>query len=352
MDAIALHQSGVSTAVAPLGTAFTPEHGAFLGRMVDSAILIFDADSAGVRATRRAGEILEKEDVLVSVVVLPDGTDPADLLQTGGSRAVLESVSSPLTIMEFLVRQSLQERSAASPEGKDAVLRDVLPYVSAMNSEVRRHENLTLLADLIGADREAVRRDFDRVLRSAVKRRDEPGIDRHDSSRGDAGRVRSPHSGTREGGASETDHGSSHDLFLMLAAVRSRQHFPSVRRWVQPEDLDDPAAREIYLALEESYRRGEVSLDALLQRITRADVVELINERLATDEFGDNEMQAIEDAVTAIRRRSLVKKRDAVEVELRRVAATGGRGSEVELELLGDKMALDRELEKLKGIGR
>ncbi|MFW6292240.1 MAG: DNA primase, partial [Spirochaetota bacterium] len=107
MDVIALHQAGVGTAVAPLGTSFTEEQGRFLSRYIDRATLLFDADEAGARATRRAAEILEPHGITASVSVLDEGTDPADLLRERGSQAVLNAVSSPLTVLEFLVRQSL-----------------------------------------------------------------------------------------------------------------------------------------------------------------------------------------------------------------------------------------------------
>jgi DNA primase len=344
MDVIALHQSGVETAIAPLGTAFTAEQGKYLSRYIERATLLFDADEAGARATRRTAEILEPYGVAVSVSPLEPGSDPADLLQRGGSQQVRNTVSSSLTVLEFLVRQSLQEhtsssrRSTASPETKDAVLREVYPYVALMSSQVKREESLRLISDLVGADEGAVRRDFSAVTSSSGARASDRTHTRRDHAP-------AQHTHARKGTA------LSHDLFLMLATVQSREHFAFVRRYIQPEDLEDAMAREVYLAMEESFRRGETSLEALLGRITKPDVVELVQERVASGEFAEHGDRAIRDAVGAIRRRVLLQQRRAVEAELRRMAATEGEAGGSYLELLSEKMHLDRELEKLKGEG-
>ena len=351
MDVIALHQAGVQTAAAPLGTAFTAEQGAVLARHVDHATLLFDADAAGERATKRAAEILAPYGVTISVCVLDSGSDPADLLQNGGSRAVVNAVSSPLSVLEFLVRQSLQEHAASSrgrsapPETKNAVLRSIYPLVSRMSSEVQREESLRLIADLVGTDVDAVRRDFSTLARPSRARESSPTASIHRTSR------TGPRLDVGDGERTTADPALSHDLFLMLATVRHRERYAYVRRFVQPEDLEDDVAKEIYLALEEAFRREEQSLDALLERIIKPGVAEMIRRRIASEEFATEDDRSVRDTVLAIRRRALVKQRRAIEVELRRLAAGGGDAGVDYRELLSEKMYLDRELQKLKGDG-
>jgi DNA primase len=135
----------------------------------------------------------------------------------------------------------------------------------------------------------------------------------------------------------------------MLATVSNREHFGLVRRWIQPEDLEDEDAREIYLALEDSYRRGENSLDLLLGRITRPEVIQVVEERIATGEFAEQSEAVVTDTINSIRRRSIVRQLRAVERELRRISASSSGSSDEELELLAEKMTLDRELQKTKG---
>ena len=333
MDVIALHQAGIEGAVAPLGTALTGEQARLLGRLASRAVLVFDGDEAGIEATQKAAIELERAGILPVVCALPAGTDPADLLSSGGSQAVVNAVSSPLTILDFLVRRGIERHGTGSPEAKQATLEELFPYLDAIRSEIRREESIRAAADLAGAEADAVLRDFARYRRRGS--RSSAAI--QESSRG------------REPSQSPTRTEPSYDLFLMLATVQSREHFAFVRKWLAPEDLEGEVARKVFVALEESYRRGEESLDLLLSRIEPASIAEMVRERIVRGEFDGAEDQAIRDAVMAIRRRALDRKRSAVEVALRRVSRNAGANEGEELELLAEKMHLDQELQKLKG---
>jgi DNA primase len=71
MDVCAVHQAGIANCVAPLGTALTEQQVRLLKRYATKAVLLFDGDEPGQKATDRAIEMLEKEDLIVQVVELP-----------------------------------------------------------------------------------------------------------------------------------------------------------------------------------------------------------------------------------------------------------------------------------------
>ncbi|NHN84257.1 DNA primase [Acetobacter musti] len=91
MDVIALHQAGFPGAVAPLGTALTPEQLEILWQVAPSPILCFDGDAAGRRAAIKAAEttlpLLSTERGL-RFCMLPEGEDPDSLSRTKGRAAV------------------------------------------------------------------------------------------------------------------------------------------------------------------------------------------------------------------------------------------------------------------------
>src|SRR5262249_2518711 len=81
MDVVAAHQAGFVNAVATLGTSLTDEHAKKLSRLAPTVVLVYDADAAGIKATLKASELLEKEEVGVRVVRLPHGEDPDSLIK-------------------------------------------------------------------------------------------------------------------------------------------------------------------------------------------------------------------------------------------------------------------------------
>src|SRR5690606_38460458 len=84
MDVIAFHRAGFENAVAPLGTALTPDQLRMLWRMAEEPLLCFDGDSAGLKAAHRAVETalpMLTPGKSLNFIFLSDGFDPDDLLR-------------------------------------------------------------------------------------------------------------------------------------------------------------------------------------------------------------------------------------------------------------------------------
>ena len=92
MDVLAWHAVGVDLAVAPLGTSFTYEQASLLKRFVSKVIFCFDSDKAGVEATLKSFLMAESLGLESDVVVMPVGSDPADIYQREGA----DSLAKPL----------------------------------------------------------------------------------------------------------------------------------------------------------------------------------------------------------------------------------------------------------------
>ena len=93
MDTIAMHRAGFTNAVAPLGTAFTPEQAKLLKRYADTVNLAFDSEGAGQKAFLRALEYLLPLSVTVQMIPIPGGKDPDELYSNGGAEAVAAAVN-------------------------------------------------------------------------------------------------------------------------------------------------------------------------------------------------------------------------------------------------------------------
>ena len=76
MDLISLYQYGIRNVVATLGTALTDGQGSLIKRYADTVIISYDSDEAGIKATLRAIEILNKLDINVKVLNLKECKDP------------------------------------------------------------------------------------------------------------------------------------------------------------------------------------------------------------------------------------------------------------------------------------
>lgn len=121
VDAIALAEAGIGTAVAPLGTALTEEQLELLWRAGPEPILCFDGDAAGINAARRACDralpLIEPGKTLF-FVMLPDGMDPDDVVRVRGAQAMRDMLSSAKPLVDLLWSRELEAEPLDTPERK------------------------------------------------------------------------------------------------------------------------------------------------------------------------------------------------------------------------------------------
>ena len=131
-DTIALHQAGFDNAVGLMGTALTDQQVGELARMAQTVLLALDADSAGQEAMLRASTLAERRKLELRVVPLPEGTDPADLLQRDGREAMEAAVKASVPFVRFRVERTLERGDHSSPEGRDRMIEELRPVFASM----------------------------------------------------------------------------------------------------------------------------------------------------------------------------------------------------------------------------
>lgn len=132
MDVIALAQAGITEAVAPLGTALTEEQLTLAWRQVPVPILAFDGDPAGRRAAMRAAMRalpLLKPGFSLSVLSLPAGQDPDDVVRAQGADGFEALAGQAQPLVQFLWECSLASQRSATPEARAAVKSELMGWV-------------------------------------------------------------------------------------------------------------------------------------------------------------------------------------------------------------------------------
>lgn len=117
MDCIALHQRGITWAVAALGTALTNDQARLLKKYFDEVITCFDADAAGQSATLRGLDILASKGFKVRVMAVPDGKDPDEFLRKHSPDEFISVADRAKTLVEYklsLVEAKFPPRDNAS----------------------------------------------------------------------------------------------------------------------------------------------------------------------------------------------------------------------------------------------
>jgi DNA primase len=154
-DAIALHQFGLTNAVATLGTALTPEHVALIRRFTTRVVLLFDPDPAGVKAALRAMDLFLGSGLTVQVGSLPASEDPDSFVRARGAEAFLELIRRARTLLEFTVQATLPTRSQgsqASIEERVRAVEEILVLLQKLDNPVEKAASIRHVADQLGLD--------------------------------------------------------------------------------------------------------------------------------------------------------------------------------------------------------
>ena len=185
MDVIAIQQSGVATAVAPLGTALTEEQIGHLWKLNDDPILCFDGDAAGQRAQMRALERLLpllEPGRSARLAMLPEGKDPDDVLRSDGSDGLLKVLAMARSLVDSLWTGLSAQHDLRQPEQRAEFWQQIRGMVRQIGHNQVRGAFADDIEARIAAMRTASRgdaRNFGAMQRPRVRRPAAGAIHRH-----------------------------------------------------------------------------------------------------------------------------------------------------------------------------
>jgi len=385
MDVIALHQAGVTNALAPLGTAFTEEQAKLLRRWAEKVILYFDSDGAGQAAALK-GITTCRKNGLVCALVSPEfennekepqenppesaepadilsyneqeaasskdpadilrffgpgaapPKDPADILRFFGPGALQKKAKCFITDFDYLIARAKTMYDTNDLEGKARAVAFIFPYLNLLDSEVARGSCIETAADTFGLLPSVVAEDYRRFCLEPTTGSRSP--QKEEDSRLSGGRTGSPIRMNDE-----------LSLMIMVAVnyvfPQGEKIFPKFRTTLEINEIEDPNAKELFIALEECIRYGETGMDELLARISSRELKEFLVERSATGEFQINPEQFVADGIKKIRGKRLLRQQEEIIVKLRLLKKNGSGPDGEARELLAEKMRIDNELQLL-----
>ena len=251
-DVIAMHQAGVKTAVATCGTALGDGHFDLLRRFTETVVLAFDSDEAGTNAALRSDDLESpfRLDLDLRVAVMPDGLDPADLVQGERTAELLEAVESARPLLEHRIEHEVARFDLSGPEGRARALHAAAEQLKRVGDQIARNEYARFVARLIGVDLQAVQ--------AAVG----PG---------------------RRGG---TDGGRHSERPLDRAEaelLRVVLHHPAAGRDVKAEDFSDERLRRAFEAISAQFDELEPEAQINLSQLEDTDEVKLLRSMIMDD---------------------------------------------------------------------
>lgn len=163
MDAISLHQYGVTNAVASLGTAFTENQAKLLKRFSNEIIIAYDSDIAGQAATLKGLAILEKEGCTVKVLTIPSGKDPDEFIRKEGANAFKERIMKSISLIEYKIENAKKGLNIENIQDRIKFTKEFSMLLKNIESNVEIEAYIKKYSNTMRVSEEAIYAELNRL---------------------------------------------------------------------------------------------------------------------------------------------------------------------------------------------
>lgn len=137
-DVISLHQAGVENVVASSGTSLTEGQIRAIHRFTTNVTVLYDGDSAGIKASLRGIDMLLAEGLNIKVLLLPDGEDPDSFARSHSASELKQYIADNETDFISFKTKILLEGTERDPIKRAALIGDVVRSISVIPDAISR----------------------------------------------------------------------------------------------------------------------------------------------------------------------------------------------------------------------
>ncbi len=288
MDVISLHQAGIGNAVASLGTAFTPEQARLLKKYAGKAVLCYDSDQAGRRATLRAGEILTEADIRTKVMTVTDGKDPDEFIKAKGPEMFRILMEQAKPLLMYRIDELKKEYDLDNTEETVEFIEKAAGILSEIKKPAERELYLKQVAKTADISQESLQAQVSVLMRTrnAIEERKQEREERRAFEERTGGR--------RDMSAMRLTNAERLMLYLLIDGGVLKQ---AIKAGLLPEDFTQGVHRRMAeLLWKEAPERGKsTDIHKMLRQLSEEE------QGVVRGILTDNRYQEIKDAEKACR---------------------------------------------------
>lgn len=168
-DVISLHQVGIENVVASSGTSLTDGQINLIKRYSNNVKVLFDGDTAGIKAALRGVELILAQDLNVRIVALPDGEDPDSYSKKLGSTKFAEYLEKQSHDFILFKTNLLLEEVQHDPIRKSKLTREIMETIAKIPDAIKRSNYIKECSVLLGIQEEIIYRETNKILKFNLK---------------------------------------------------------------------------------------------------------------------------------------------------------------------------------------
>jgi DNA primase len=173
-DVISMHQAGIENVVASSGTSLTEGQIRLVKRYTPNITILYDGDSAGIKASFRGIDMILREGMNVKVVLFPDGDDPDSFARKNSSEEIQSFIQENAKDFITFKTQLLLEDAGTDPVKRAGLIRSIVESVALIPDAITRSVYIQECSRILNIQEQVLLSELNKaIIKSAKKDKDE-----------------------------------------------------------------------------------------------------------------------------------------------------------------------------------
>ena len=299
MDAISLHQRGITNVVASLGTALTTNQGWLLRKNAEEVILGFDSDGAGQTAVMRAMEVMQNMGCDIRVLQMTGAKDPDEYIIKYGSARFQKLMDEAISLIEFKVKVLRQNLNLEVAGDKVKFLNEIAKLISKIDNSIEREIYIEKIAKGYNISKEAI---FGQVNKIQYSGKNKTNI------------LEKPkkvtYNNKEEINKQVNEETIKRENIIISILINNPELYDDIKQNMKIEDFKYDVNIKIIKALYEELEKENSNVNSVLDKLQEDEVQSHLTAIMAEDYGITDNKKAIQDILKKYEKEKLEKRRD------------------------------------------
>lgn len=163
-DVISLHQAGIENVVASSGTSLTAGQIRMIKRFTNNVSIVFDGDSAGIKASLRGIDLILEQNLNAKVLLLPEGEDPDSFAKKMSASQLISYIEENETDFINFKAKLLLKDSKNDPIKRAKAIRDIVSSVALIPDTIVRSVYIKECSEILNVEERSLHTEVNKII--------------------------------------------------------------------------------------------------------------------------------------------------------------------------------------------
>ncbi|MDD2385272.1 MAG: DNA primase [Bacteroidales bacterium] len=168
-DVLSFHKADIKNVVASSGTSLTEDQIRLIHRFTNDVTILYDADSAGIKASLRGTDMLLEQGLNVRILLFPEGEDPDSFAQKHSSSETLEYIRKNEQDFISFKAQLLSDEAKNDPIKRAALISDIVRSISVIDDKIKQSVYIQECSNIMNINETVLYAEVAKITRRKIQ---------------------------------------------------------------------------------------------------------------------------------------------------------------------------------------